>query len=647
MITNATRQVATLLAFALLLGTPPGVRAAEPSTESHAEAIGRTPPRLSYTNGAVSFWRPGAQDWAPAQVNTPLAAGDELYTGNHGNLELQVGTRAFVRAWGDTQMGLANHEPDLLQFKVTSGHVSLDLRSLDPGRTVELDTPHAAFTIGQPGYYRADVTQDRTAFIARRAGRATMTPAGGRAVAVEPSEEVVLEGTPTPTVQSYVAPDLDTWDQWNYARTDHLIETISARYVPPDVYGVDDLDHSGNWRVVPDYGAVWVPEAVATGWVPYSTGRWISDPSYGWTWVDTAPWGWAPFHYGRWIFVDGYWAWAPGPVVARPIYAPALVAFFGGPGIRAGIGAPAVSWVALGWGEPVVPWWGRPGVAGRARWAGWGGPRVVNNVVVNRTTAVNVNSITVYKNVNVQNAMVAVRQDHFGGRSVQEARIAQVDAHRWEPVRGPLRVTREASSFVAASGPAARPPESTLSRQVVATRPLARRPVVQHDEAQRAAPVVSAPAPRIVSTPRTVLMAPVPLRPPFGMSQVERGRPPLPPHFEALRPEGALATPREAARTPEVVPGTLRERGLEPQPRPSVGRRGTLEPVPQPSVPAVVPTPQRVESARPSIRPLPGEPANRLFPGRAEIRHPRPAAEPVAPSRPGGGSGPSRERDKR
>ena len=71
--------------------------AAAASSQSPAEAIGRTPPRLSYTDGEVSFWRQGAQDWAPAQVNTPLAPGDELYTGNRGNLELQVGTRASGR----------------------------------------------------------------------------------------------------------------------------------------------------------------------------------------------------------------------------------------------------------------------------------------------------------------------------------------------------------------------------------------------------------------------------------------------------------------------------------------------------------------------------------------------------------------------
>ena len=164
----ATRLTAILLALSMLLSAAPAARAAAtappppPGAESTGESIGRTPPRLSYMNGEVSFWRPGAPDWGPAQVNTPLAPGDELYTGGNGNIELQVGGRAFVRAWTDTQLGLVNQEPDFVQLKVTSGHLSLDLRSVDPGRTVEVDTPQAAFTIDAPGYYRVDVTGDRT-----------------------------------------------------------------------------------------------------------------------------------------------------------------------------------------------------------------------------------------------------------------------------------------------------------------------------------------------------------------------------------------------------------------------------------------------------------------------------------------------------
>src|SRR5262245_53124975 len=220
--------MAILLALSMMLAAVPAARAAAtapppPPGSDNADSIGRTPPRLSYMNGDVSFWRPGAPDWGAAQVNTPLAPGDELYTSGNGNIELQVGGRAFVRAWTDTQIGLVNQEPDFIQLKVTSGHMSLDLRSIDPGHTVEVDTPQAAFTIEAPGYYRVDVAGDRTSFITRRSGRATMTPAGGQAVAIAPSEEVVLDTRATPAIESLVAPQLRAWDTWNYVRTDQLL----------------------------------------------------------------------------------------------------------------------------------------------------------------------------------------------------------------------------------------------------------------------------------------------------------------------------------------------------------------------------------------------------------------------------------------
>jgi len=622
MTTTARWFTASLLGPILFLGASSGAWAAPPPAPAIPAAdapIGRTPPRLSYVDGEVSFWRPGASNWAPAQVNTPLAAGDETYTGNRGNLELQIGARAFVRAWGDTQLGFVNQEPDFLQFRVTAGHVSLDLRGVEPGRTVEIDTPTAAFTVDAPGYYRVDVSPERTAFITRRSGRATMTVAGGSAVAIAPSEEVVLDGATTPRVQSFVAPPLDVWDSWNYARTDELIDSMSARYVPAGVYGVDDLDHYGAWRVVPTYGAVWVPREVATGWAPYSTGRWVADPQYGWTWVDAAPWGWAPYHYGRWVYVDGYWAWAPGPLVARPVYAPALVAFFGAPGVRVVVGSPFVSWVALGWGEPLVPWWGSARFVDRPSWAGWGGPRVVNNVVVNRTTVVNVQNITVYNNTTVRNAVVAVREDAFGRRAVHEARVADVDVRRLEPVHGRLRVTPDASSFVAASGPAVTPPPQTLQRRVVATRRPAAAVARPDAPRERMAPAVSVPAPQIVPAPKpATATTPTPPRAPFGASQVERQRPSPPPRFE---------TPRADTR-PERT---------EPRAEPRVERPDARAPRSE-SRPETPRDAVRPPEASPAPRALPGEPANRVSPWRREggERHsgtPAPTARATTPGR--------------
>src|SRR2546428_3762396 len=225
-----------------------------------------------------------------------------------------------------------------------------------------------------------------------------------------------------------------------------------------------------------------------------------------------------------------------------------------------------------------------------------------------------------YRNVTVQNAVVAVRQEQFGARPIQEARINQVDVHRLEPVRGPLRVAPSASSFVAASAHAARPPEAMAARPVVATRPLAGRRLEQRREVQRTAPVVSTPAPRIVSAPNPAGTTPVLSRPPFGSSQVERPRRPLPPRLETTQRPEATAAVRGSAERPEAQPPAQRERVERPQPTPPVEQRGPASSVAQPrrdgneSAPAA----GRSEAPRPSMRPLPGEPANRLFPGRAE-----------------------------
>ena len=130
--TTARRLMVGVLSLALIAGLAPAPVTAQ-SLDTQPPGFDRTPPRLSYAEGEVSFWRPGAQDWTPAQVNTPIAPGDELFTGRGGTLELQVGPRAFLRAWGDTQLGFVSQEPDVLQLRVTSGHVSLDIRQVEPG----------------------------------------------------------------------------------------------------------------------------------------------------------------------------------------------------------------------------------------------------------------------------------------------------------------------------------------------------------------------------------------------------------------------------------------------------------------------------------------------------------------------------------
>ena len=542
---KTTRAGAIGLAGMLMLTAALGLVRGARADEAPDPGRETTPPRLSLTDGQVSFWRPGAPEWTQAQVNTPLAPGDALSTGSPGTLEIQIGARAFVRAWGNTQLGLGVLEPDFVQLTLAAGSAVLDLRGLDPGETVEIDTPNAAVMIGQPGYYRVDVTGDRSRIMTREGGRATVTPAGGQAVTVTPSEELVVEGTSSAQLAAYAAPPLDDWDRWNYSRTDRLLDAVSARYVTPGTYGLSDLDPYGTWRVVPSYGTVWVPTGVAAGWTPYSTGSWISDPVYGWTWVDTAPWGWAPYHYGRWSYVDGYWAWAPGPIIARPVYAPALVAFLGDPGVVVGAAGAPVGWVPLGWGEPVVPWWRR---GHGPSWRGWGGPRVVNNVVVTHATVVNVQNITVYRNASVPRAVVAVDRARFGHGPITGRRIAHVDGQRLRPLPGAPQIAATPSSLVPSTTRGIRPPEATVKRlELEPERARRGRDAVREAKPE---PQVGEPLPR----PRFG-------RGPTERPMADRKAEPAPPRVQA----GPVANPSAPRPPAESVTRTA------PVPRPEIG----------------------------------------------------------------------------
>ena len=467
-------------------------------------AVGVTPPRLSFVDGEVSYWRPGADDWVPAQINTALAAGDSLYAAGDGNLELEIATRAYVRAGSGTEIGVESLETGYLQLRVPAGHAALDLRRLPDGQEIEIDTPNGAFLINRTGYYRFDVDDAATRFTTRRGGVARIVPAGiADEMEVTADQTVMVTGTDTATLERIATAGDDAWDRWNYDRLESLGEQPrSAQFVAGEVAGVDDLDRYGDWQQTPDYGNVWVPRGVAADWAPYTTGRWVWDGYYGWTWVDDSPWGWAPYHYGRWCRVGSYWGWAPGPIIARPAYSPALVAFFGGGGVgvSVSVGTPFVSWVALGWGEPVVPWWGPRGFVGRPYWGGWGGPRYVNNVRIQNTTIINVNNINSYDNFR-HRAVVGIDGDRFG-RSRDRIQHVRVDGDRLRslrPVRGELGVRPVRDSLVARSGRGERPPDRIQNRRVVATRAPQ-----DPSRAPRAAGLVPSdsrrqPAPRIVA----------------------------------------------------------------------------------------------------------------------------------------------------
>ncbi|MGA9965586.1 MAG: DUF6600 domain-containing protein [Terriglobales bacterium] len=360
---------------------PPPAGQTMPSTEGQqVDPPGRAA-RLGYMTGSVSVQPQGTGDWVEGSLNRPLTIGDNVWADKDSRAELNLGT-GVMRISSETSLTLTNVTNDAVQVQLHQGTLNVHVHKLYGGEVYEIDTPNQAFTVTKSGDYRFDVDPagDSTVVtVWKGEGEAT---GQGPAVRLHEGQQARFTNGNSLAHQISDAPRKDGFDDWCQVRDKREDDSVSARYVAPGVVGADDLDEYGAWRQTPDYGPVWVPTAVTPGWAPYSDGQWIWQNPWGWTWVDAAPWGFAPFHYGRWVSFGGYWGWAPGPYYARPYYAPALVAWFGGPGFGIGFGfGGGFGWCPLGWGEPFFPWYG----ASRGYF---------RNVNISNTRITNINNIT-------------------------------------------------------------------------------------------------------------------------------------------------------------------------------------------------------------------------------------------------------------
>ena len=297
--------------------------------------------------------------WDPVTVNYPVTTGDNLWLAQGGRSEIDFGG-GQMRAAGPTNVNVAQLDEHNLGLFVAEGRISVHLRVLDAGDTAVVDTPNTQVQITRPGLYDIEVSPDHgSTTLTVRQGNATVL-AGNGPQPVFPGQRAMVSGADNTAVDIRGASPFDAFDSW-VAQRDRLYEqNRNTAYVSRQMVGYADLDQYGSWQNQPDMGPVWYPASVAPGWTPYSDGFWTNTPGFGLTWVDAAPWGYAPFHYGRWAFVGTRWGWIPGTYVARPVWAPALVAWTGGNGWSVGVsvGGPVYGWVPLGWREPFNPWWG-------------------------------------------------------------------------------------------------------------------------------------------------------------------------------------------------------------------------------------------------------------------------------------------------
>ena len=483
--TNKVLAVALMVAgILLMLQAPHRVLAQDvpqppAQSDDQSQAPAQDPPgrvaRLSYTVGSVSFQPGGEGDWVTAVNNRPLTTGDNIWADKDSRAEFQIGSTS-IRMDSETSVTFLELDDRTTQLRLSQGSILFRIRHLDDEDHFEIDTPNSAFVVQRTGEYRVDVNADGSETdVTDWRGRGEVT-GGGASYDVVAGQRARFIGTQDLDHEIDQLPSRDDFDSFAFDRDDREDRAESADYISPETTGYEDLDEYGHWRYVADYGPVWTPVGVGVGWSPYRFGHWVWADPWGWTWVGDEPWGFAPYHYGRWAYVEGGWCWAPGPIAVRPVFAPALVAFVGGPhfGVAVGVG-PAVAWFPLAPREVFVPWYRTS--------RGYVNNVNITNTRVNVTQVTNVYNTTIinnrnvtnitYANQHVTNAVTAVSHDTFVNARPVHANLVKVDEREIAsaPVARSIPVQPVRQSVLGAGHPAmARPPAAVVNRQVVATR---------------------------------------------------------------------------------------------------------------------------------------------------------------------------------
>jgi hypothetical protein len=564
----AAKALACLLAAGCVVVSPnahtqPGSNEYPVSSarSSQADPPGRVG-KISLISGPVSLTDLQSNDTENATLNWPITTAHRLSTGRTGRVEVRIGSIA-VRLDDESVVDFNRIDDEVVQIMVQRGSVALRLRNREILREIDVLTPRERIAFDDVGRYRLDVDR-ATGITALTAYVGAARISSGRSSFLVQSGQRGEVTAPPGVGFQLVTPSTDIFDDWVMARDRRDDASRSAQYVSRETTGVESLDEHGHWSSAPEYGPIWYPAYVPAGWAPYRFGRWIWMSPWGWTWVDDAPWGFAPFHYGRWVIVGGRWCWAPGRWIARPYYAPALVAWYGRPGVSITItsGYP-VGWFPLGWGDVYYPTY-------------YHSPRYIRSV--------NIQNVTTINNVTVINPPSQfVHQRH-------------PDSVSWAPARSLPRRDRVQDVMTT------RPPED-----LVRTGPVARSPVVVGSEfSKRTLPVMADGVAPVRPTPRG--------------GTIKEGQVPQPALVNPGNESGErvrIAPPGSAVAAPGGV-----KQGIAPQPtNPTSGiadsnervrvapPRTTMPENPAPNV--TVPTPKRAEIAPPQPAPMQAPPTLR------------------------------------
>ncbi|MBV9859374.1 MAG: hypothetical protein JO038_04630 [Alphaproteobacteria bacterium] len=610
--------------------------------------------------GALAFYGPGDNDWSAGQVNLPVAEGGWFATAPQSRAQFQIGPDT-VDLDASTQLNFATLRNAFMQAAVTQGRISLDLRQRPThSETDEVDVARGGVWLDRPGIYDIDSGDaDRPTRITVFEGRAHFVGAGVDRT-IRKGEQLAVSGSDTLTAELHPASP-DAFDEW--CRRHEPRQPRIAERVSPAMTGVDDLAAYGAWNNVPQYGAVWFPQAVPADWAPYRDGHWVWIEPWGWNWVDHEPWGFAPFHYGRWIRLGYRWAWVPGEYVPEPVYAPALVAYIPPPAIEAVVSfddpdaGPPIGWFPLAPGEVYWPTYTRdPGYFRNVNVTSVSVTKITNitAVIVNQPAAGPPPQVAQQAFANRGAATVVPARTFIGSAPVAAAavKVAPAVLQKASVAVAPPSAIAAPVAAAAAKAPAAAPKTNAPAAPAPATgMPGA---VAKATPANPpAAPVFSklAPAPRVSETATAAKTpAPEPIHPPPG---AQANRPPIAQPEKSAPPLAATAPVPPSAKTSEA-PGSAAPAAVPPTAAggkpPNAPDFSHLAPTKLPAkAPAVVAPPKHPSAPAAADReqPAPGNPVGRAAvptpattPGPPNVGHlaPEHAGPRAAPPAPGPGA---------
>ncbi len=603
---------------------PPAVPAARHHNAEEADDPPGRVGRIAEVTGQAWLYDPDAGDWTAAERNRPLTSGDRLATDGGARAEVHIGSTT-LRLDGGSELEVVRLDDERIALRLHDGSLATRLRSGEMAREFELTTGEGRFTVQRAGRYRFD-RADEASHVTVYSGQA-LYEGPGSALTVNANQRAEFWLDAQNAAQyTLTDPARDAFAGWNSERDRADDRSAATRYVSPEMTGVEELDRYGRWEQNAEYGSLWIPRVVSPGWAPYSSGRWVWVRPWGWTWVDEAPWGFAPFHYGRWVNVRNTWCWAPGHYVRRPVYAPALVAWIGGPRLSVSInigGGPAVGWVPLAPREVYVPGY-------RVS------PRYVRNVNVTHVT--NITNITTI----VNNPQVAIGQQNFANRkfphavtvvpaSVVEARRPVGDeARRWRDTPDVRRFVDDRTRVAAIAAPPLAAPLAPLRREEAGQ---AGRPA--RSEAPSPPGRVRSP---FVTRPDVGAAAPAPA--PFVRPAQGQGVP-----AAVARPALAGAIHRPEVRPDARLPGREPDRAVRRDADDRSARRGGFDrgdapsrarpPVPQPVAPVApwAPRPQAPDAAAQAGSARPSQFLRQASPQQqAQRAQVTPSAQPSQPA---------------